>query len=222
VLGEGRSSVVYDLGDGTVLRRYRNGSQSAHPDLSAMRAAALAGVPVPRVHSADGPDLVMDAVTGPTMLADLLVHPDRAERYGGVLADLHRRLDRVPSSTPPAGLVHGDLHPGNVVLSPEGPVLIDWTNSRWAGRSLDVAITWLLLACFEPADPASEPTVTAVREPLLGAFLRGVDRAAGAASLLQAARLRHDDPATLPVEHARIDQLCREHALPDPAPPGRP
>ena len=204
--------MIYDLGDGTVLRRYRNAAQSAERDGSAMRAAAAAGARVPRVHSADGPDLVMDAVSGPSMLADLLAHPDRAERYGEVLADLHGRLDRVPLRSASTGLVHGDLHPGNVLLSPDGPVLIDWTNATWAERSLDVAATWILLTCFDSDDPAVEPMITAVREPLLSAFLRGVDRTAAASSLREAARIRHDDPATRPEERRRIDQLCRDHA----------
>jgi aminoglycoside phosphotransferase (APT) family kinase protein len=207
IVGQGRSSVVYDLSNGTVLRRYRDESQSAHSDAVAMRAAAAAGVRVPGVHSAAGPDLVMDAVKGPTMLADLLVHPDRAERYGGVLADLHRGLDRVPFKSG-AGLVHGDLHPGNVLMSADGAVLVDWTNSRWAQRSLDVAITWVVLACFGPADPAVEAAIGSVRVPLLNGFLAAVDRTAAAASLWEAAGIRHGDPATLPEEHNRIDELC--------------
>jgi aminoglycoside phosphotransferase (APT) family kinase protein len=212
VLGSGRSSVVYDLGDGTVLRRYRNPSQSVRAEADAMRAAAAAGVLVPRVRAAVGPDLVMDAVAGPSMLADLLAHPDRAEHYGGVLADLHRRLDRVPARSASAGLIHGDLHPGNVLLGADGPVLIDWTNSGWAERSLDVAVIWILLTCFTSPDPSLEPMITDLRGPFLDAFLRGVDQPAAAASLREAARIRHEDPATLPEEHIRIDQLCREHA----------
>lgn len=177
-----------------------------------MRSAAAAGVRVPRVHRTDGPDLVMEAIEGPTMLADLLVHPDRARRHGGALADLHRRLDRVPPRSASAGLVHGDLHPGNVLMSPEGPVLIDWTNSRWTARSLDMALTWIVLACFGPADPALETAITQARGPLLDGFLAGVDRVAAAASLRDAADLRHRDPATLPEEHDRIDELCRASA----------
>lgn len=211
IVGQGRSSVVYDLGDGLVLRRYRDEAQSAQSEASAMRAAAAGGVRVPRVHRVAGPDLVMDAVTGPTMLAELLTHPDRAEHYGAVLADLHRRLDRVPSE-PSTGLVHGDLHPGNVLMSAEGPVLIDWTNSGWADRSLDLAITWVVLACFSPPDPTLDSVVRTARAPLLGGFLAAVDRAAAAASLREAAALRHSDPATLPEEHDRIDQLCRDFA----------
>ena len=34
-------------------------------------------------------------------------------------------LALVPSHSPPR-LCHGDLHPGNVIMSPDGPMLIDW------------------------------------------------------------------------------------------------
>jgi hypothetical protein len=75
-----------------------------------------------------------------------------------------------------------------------------------------VAITWIVLACFGPADPALETAVTIVRGPLLSGFLAAVDRTAAAASLREAAGIRHGDPATLPEEHDRIDQLCRAFA----------
>jgi hypothetical protein len=93
-------------------------------------------------------------------------------------------------------------------MSADGAVLVDWTNSRWAERSLDVAITWVVLACFGPADPALEAAIRSVRVPLLNGFVAGVDLTAAAASLREAAGIRHGDPATLPEEHNRIDQLC--------------
>ena len=212
MLGQGRSSVIYDLGNGTVLRRYRDRTQSVLLEATAMRAAAAAGVRVPRVYSAAGPDLVMDLVKGPSMLAELLDQPDQAERYGALLADLHGGLDRVGSSLSSEGLVHGDLHPGNVLMDDNGAVLIDWTNSRWAERSLDVAITWIVLACFGPTDPAHQSVIASVRGPLLTGFLGATDRTAAAASLSEAARIRHEDPATLPEEHVHIDHLCRNFA----------
>jgi hypothetical protein len=54
--------------------------------------------------------------------------------------------------------------------------------------------------------------ITTARGPLVSAFLGAVDRTAAAASLREAARVRHEDPATSPVEHRRIDELCRDHA----------
>jgi len=215
VIGKGRASVIYDLGDQTVLRRYANSSHSAEPEAAAMRLAAAAGVPVPAVHSALGPEIRMELVPGPTMLSDLVDHPHRAEAYGRELAALHRRLDHVqPSAGSALRLVHGDLHPGNVVLSSRGSVLLDWTNYRFANRPLDLALTWLILACFEPIEANPRIPFTRLRGPLLDGFLGAVDRSAAAASLDDAANIRYADPATTPAEQARIGRLCEEHHPP--------
>jgi Ser/Thr protein kinase RdoA (MazF antagonist) len=43
-------------------------------------------------------------------------------------------------ATMPRTLVHGDPHRGNVLVGPEGAVLIDWGNARVAPAALDLAI----------------------------------------------------------------------------------
>jgi aminoglycoside phosphotransferase (APT) family kinase protein len=42
-------------------------------------------------------------------------------------------------------LCHGDFHPGNVIISPRGPVVIDWMTARSGSPWADVARTSLLL-----------------------------------------------------------------------------
>lgn len=214
VLAKGRASIIYDLRDGTVLRRYAGSDRSAEPEAEVMRLAAAAGVRVPVVHSASGPDIRMDLVPGPTMLSDLVDHPDRAGDYGRVLADLHASLDQVrPRDGSALRLVHGDLHPGNVVLDERGPVLLDWTNHRFAYRALDLALSWLILACFvpDPADPRAPSD--SVRSALLEGFLDAVDRSAAAAALDDAATIRQADPATTADERARIEHLRTARCL---------
>lgn len=206
LIGQGRGCVVYDLGDGTVLRRYRNPSQSAEGEAAAMRRAAQAGVAVPRVHAVCGADIRMDRVAGPTMAGHLAAHPEQAESCGRILADLHRALDLTESGAG-AALVHGDLHPLNVLMSPDGPVLIDWTNHRTGRRALDVALTWMVLQCFDPDDDAMRLQFASLRAALVRGFLGSVDVAAAAASLQDAAVIRHADPATSATEHTRIDRL---------------
>jgi len=39
----------------------------------------------------------------------------------------------------PRTLVHGDMHPGNVILAEDGPVIIDWGNARLGPAMLDLA-----------------------------------------------------------------------------------
>jgi aminoglycoside phosphotransferase (APT) family kinase protein len=222
LVGRGRSAAVYDVGDGLVLRRTTNPDYDAAGEADAMRMAASAGVPVPRVHRVAGRDLIMERVAGPTMLDDLLANPEHLDRHAATLADLHRRLDGVViaesatrSSVPgtkgvtPFGLLHGDLHPGNVMLTRAGPVLIDWSNYRIGPREVDLAITWILLACFGHDEPAAAGVSSALRATLVGQFLAEVDRTAATAGLREAVELRLADPATGRTEKRCIQALSR-------------
>ena len=200
-MARGRASVVYDLGDGTVLRRSLDPRADASAEAAVMAHARKHGVPTPLVLEASGPDLVMEHVPGPTMLSDLVAHPRRAGRHGGVLAALHRSLDEVPgmAGSGEQRLLHLDLHPGNVLLSGSGPVLVDWTNAASGPRALDVATTWVILRCLGDTDPAGPP-LDVVRVDLLAAFLRAVDRRVAEAALDAAAAARLADPGTSAAE----------------------
>ena len=137
LLAEGRASEIFDLGDGRVLRRFKRGG---NPELEArvMEHARAHGFPVPAVHEVREDALVLERVDGPTMLdaAEL-------ERHPAVLADLHRRLHEIPYEG--ATLLHRDLHPENVILSPQGPVVVDWTNAGAGEPAFDVALVWVIL-----------------------------------------------------------------------------
>jgi hypothetical protein len=54
-------------------------------------------------------------------------------------------LELVPSDAT-LRLCHGDLHPGNVIMSPDGPVLIDWFDAARGDQVADVARTSLLIS----------------------------------------------------------------------------
>ena len=68
-------------------------------------------------------------------------------RRAAALADpaLVAALELVGTSTP-SRLCHGDLHPGNVIMSSAGPVLIDWFDAARGAPIADVARTSLLLS----------------------------------------------------------------------------
>ncbi|HEX8509060.1 MAG TPA: phosphotransferase [Propionibacteriaceae bacterium] len=152
----------------------------------------------------------MDRVDGPTMADQLAEHPEQAEPLGRLLADLHRALDRTRSRG--SALVDGDLHPDNVLMSAEGPVLFDWTNQRTGPRALDVALTWLMLGCFNPDDDALRAHLAPLRAEFLRCFLEAVDAGAAAAALPEAAMIRRADASTTFEEHSRIDRLVRVSA----------
>jgi aminoglycoside phosphotransferase (APT) family kinase protein len=218
-LAEGRSAVVYDLGDGRLLRRFRDTGADATREAAVLALAARHGVPVPEVYEAAGPDVVLEHVRGPSMLTALLEDPSTVGVHGRMLAELHDRLDRVAAPADwylpvrgerPGRLVHGDLHPGNVVLSSAGPVLIDWTNAATGHPACDTATTWLVLACLSHPDPVVDARIDGLRRPLLDAFLPAIDRAAAARTVPYVAADRIADPATTDAERARIEAFVAE------------
>lgn len=136
----GRASSIELLEDGSLLRRGGDPEREA----AIMAVAREHGFAVPAVRDVLPDGLVMERVAGRTMGEDLAHRPWLARRQMRVLADLHVRLHAIPFEG--TVLVHYDLHPLNVLLSPSGPVIIDWTNARAGEADADVALTWLILA----------------------------------------------------------------------------
>lgn len=52
------------------------------------------------------------------------------------------RLDRLPDDN---RLTHGDFHPDNIVMTPDGPIMIDWATATQGSPAADVARTSLIL-----------------------------------------------------------------------------
>jgi aminoglycoside phosphotransferase (APT) family kinase protein len=144
----GREADVYALDDHRVLRRYRSGAD-ASGEAEVMAYVGRLGYPVPEVFDVHGSDLVMARLTGPTMSTALIGHRLPLDEGAAMLADLLRRLHELPPwADAPAGasVVHLDLHPENVILTGDGPVVIDWRNARAAPADLDTALTALIMA----------------------------------------------------------------------------
>ena len=53
-------------------------------------------------------------------------------------------------------LCHGDLHPGNVIMTAEGPRLVDWTSPVRAPAAYDLGFSHLILTEFAP-ETADDP-----------------------------------------------------------------
>jgi len=217
LIGRGRAADVYALDAGRVLRRYRT-SYSCAAEADLMRYLRQAGFPVPEVLYADGGDLVMERLDGPDMLTDLASHPWRVTRHARVLADLHDRLHQIAA---PAGLprpfgpgdqiLHLDLHPANVMLTADGPVVIDWTNGMAGPAGADVAMACLIMASSDVDDLPSwlRPAVGGLRRMFLRRF-RAVVRHDPAPYLAQVARYRMADVNVRPAEAARLLRLARQ------------
>ncbi len=177
VVGVGRTADVFEAGAGRVLRRYKYEGYDATYEARVMRHVRQYGYPVPEVFDAAGPDLVMERVTGPTLLDHLLRNPWSARRLGGVLAELLEQLHEIEAPSwmpdshgPGQAVLHLDLHLSNVIMTEHGPVVIDWRNARRGAPMADVANTWLVLATAGRFGQAWWAAV--VRSSLLSSFLR--------------------------------------------------
>jgi Ser/Thr protein kinase RdoA (MazF antagonist) len=194
LIGEGRASEILDLGDGRVLRRFKAGGRPEREAL-VMRHAAAHGFPVPQVLETRADSLVLEYVEGLTMLDD----PARLEEHAALLARLHHQLHELeaPPELGEGRLLHMDFHPGNVILSPSGPVVIDWAIARAGEPALDVAMTWVLCATS-----GGEPGRRFVE-----VFLPHFDEAEVRAALPEAAELRIADPNVTGEEREAVRRL---------------
>jgi aminoglycoside phosphotransferase (APT) family kinase protein len=221
LVGTGRSADVYDIGGGRVLRRYRDGRDAGQVarEAQVMAHARAFGVPVPEVFDVSGPDIVMERVAGPTMLDFAARRPWTVRAQARLLARLHGLVHRVPASglplpsfgtTEPGDsgvLLHRDLHPQNVILTQNGPVLIDWEGAARGPAIADVAMTWVIIGFSSIPGQGLEAALVRGAQ---GIFTRSFVRAAGPIDdewRLTAIRHRLADPHLLPSEAARLKRL---------------
>jgi aminoglycoside phosphotransferase (APT) family kinase protein len=201
LLGTGRDADVFALDGDRVLRRNRDG-RSSEREAALMARLADVGYPLPRIHSAVGPEIVMERIDGPTLGGELVTGSVSVADGAAVLADLHRSLHAVPwpDAAPGECLLHLDLHPLNVLMTASVPVLIDWTNARTGPPGLDVAVTVLVMAQVGLADDG-------LREVVLGFLDEFAARVTTpyAADLPEAVAFRRANPHQTPEELVRFD-----------------
>jgi aminoglycoside phosphotransferase (APT) family kinase protein len=206
LLATGRDADVFVIDDRRVLRRYRDGGDVT-AEAAVMAYVVTFGFPAPRVYAAVGTDLVMERLAGTTMLAALVSDNIGVDEAAATLAELHWRLHELParlSADPAARVLHLDLHPDNVILSPRGPVLIDWRNATEGPPQLDLALSALILA--EVAVDKANAMAAAAHEMLI-AFLRQVDDVQPA-MLDRALAIRRANPTLMAEEVSRLAEAA--------------
>lgn len=172
---QGRTTVVYDLGDGTVCKLFPAGYPRAyieHEYRNAVRFRQI-GLPAPKAFGLIERDgrtgILYEKLSGRTLRQctdEAAVSPDDALR---LLAGLHARILRAEGTggmdyrdvlllvngdglrgeieALPDGdrLLHGDLHPGNIILDERGePHIIDFMNVCCGPALYDIARTYFL------------------------------------------------------------------------------
>lgn len=202
-LASGQDSDVFLRSDGLLVKRTRTG-RDLRREARMMMYLSGHGIPVPRVHEATADELVMQYVPGPRMSEEIGRRPWLAGRLGRELADLHHRLDVIAAPDFLSGegdLLHLDLHPGNVVLGPEGPVVLDWASATKGDRRLDMALSWVSLAVARLA-----PVRKLTRWRFLRSFMANVDPKVVDA-IPEAARIRLERHHRDPAERAALEKL---------------
>lgn len=210
MIASGRDCDIFAAGTGKVVRRARDG-RSLEREASVMRHARRNGFPAPEVFDADGTDILMERIDGVDLMQDAASSPSRLPSHAQLLADLLRQLGavRAPGWLPAAegcmgaSLLHLDLHPLNVLITGDGPWVIDWANASRGAAGADVANTWLTMATA----PAGELVPPGARQLMLGTFLDGIDREAARPYLGAMARRRSADRYVSDAERADIDRL---------------
>jgi uncharacterized protein (TIGR02172 family) len=182
----GRTAEVHAWGEGRVVKLLRPGVPDGEGEHEARAAARVtaAGLAAPRLLGTTRVDgrfgLVYERVEGPSMVAVVTEHPERAPELAHGLAELHAAMHAQPGGDLPdasealrrairrtgawvgsevrdaalarlealpaaMALVHGDLHPGNVLMTANGPMVIDWLTAGSGPPLADVARTLFLL-----------------------------------------------------------------------------
>ena len=151
---EGRFGVVLQRFDGsTLLQLSRSGAMTPEQTGAVLAALAIS------VHKIAPPPEVLtlrDTMAGSTRLSNTL--PTNIAT--GILTLIERLA-------PGDGLCHGDLHPGNVIMTVDGPRLIDWGGATRAPAGLDLACCHVLLCDLAPdsvADPERPRAVNAATQ----------------------------------------------------------
>ena len=189
----GRFGIVLTRLDGpTLLQLSRDGALTFEQTGAILAAACLS------IHKTPPPPDVPSLRDGMDGTLRLL---------GGILprhigAGILSLIERLP---PGDGLCHYDLHPGNVIMTAEGPSIIDWDGAVRAPAALDLACCHVGLSEHAPeiADNPQRP------------------RAVNAALQSEYARLTGMSPAALTAAMAPYLPIARVHLLAGVAPAQR-
>ena len=121
-------------------------------------------------------------------------------------------IDRLP---PEDGLCHADLHPGNVIMTADGPRIIDWSCALRASGVFDIARVHVSLSELVPEDADPEPPC-AINAAVQSEYARLVGMSAAALTeamqpylpILRAFVLLQRRPATLAQRERLIQRIA--------------
>ena len=154
----GARGLVYERIEGVPIAHALLGAPDVNADTVAQLAHTFAEAHA-RVHACGNiPEVPLQRQFFPTVIRRLdVLPPDLKE---AVL----KALDSLPDGD---RLCHGDFHPFNVLLSPRGPIVIDWNNAHIGNPLKDVARSSLILEGVSISQPEVQPLVDQFRQAYL-------------------------------------------------------
>ena len=173
VILEGRLGIVLQRFDGpTLLQLTRTGG------VTRGQAGAILADLCRAVHRTPPPPGVL-ALRG---WVDAWVRSASATLPEPVATGVLALIERLP---PAEELCHGDLHPGNVIMTAEGPKLVDWSGPVRAPAGWDLAVSHILLTALAPeiADDPERPRAVNAAAQAEYARLAGLSPAALTAAM---------------------------------------
>jgi aminoglycoside phosphotransferase (APT) family kinase protein len=155
-------------------RLWKDALRAGQAEVSTARAVArmLCGI---HRYSAAHAELVAEFATDaiffdirlePYLLATAARHPDLSDALAALVA---------VTQTHKLALVHGDVSPKNILIGPQGPVLLDAECAWWGDPAFDLAfcLNHLLLKCLW--NPGATERLLACFDALAGTYFDGVD-----------------------------------------------
>ena len=173
VMLEERCGIVLSRLDGpTLLQHYRSGAMTFEQAGAILASLAIS------VHRTPPPPDVLS-------LHDYV--GDGLRLHGGMLpkhfaTDIPALIERL---SPEDGWCHGDLHPGNVIMTREGPRLVDWTGTVRAPAAFDLGFSHVGLSehAAEVVDDPRRPRAVNAALQSEYARLAGISTAALTAAM---------------------------------------
>jgi Phosphotransferase enzyme family len=191
LVGRGRSADVFEYGPDRVLRRYR-APRDTEREVAGMEHARRQGFPAPAAEALSDTDIVMERLRGPTMLEAIEAPSWLPEPMG-----------------PGSALLHFDLHPDNVILTENGPEVIDWPNVARGPSLADVAFTCVILTTAAPlGGRLTRLSAAAGRGGFRWLFMRHFAPAEIKGWIPGAARFRLEDRSVPAAERRKVARLA--------------
>lgn len=97
--------------------------------------------------------------------------------------EIETAMALVPDASEPLQLCHGDMHPGNVILSPDGPIVLDWFDASRGIPLADIARSSILMgaggatdACLQHLVPFDQRAVRTLHDSYLASMREAMPR----------------------------------------------